>query len=132
MGGWQELANILLNVPNGSLESIVLSGHGAAGGVQTADGMHMGPQNLPPDIAQLIEDKLTNEGTVIVLGCNQADSDRAEHMQALADVLGHSVVGNTGTVSSGTHGDGTWIEIAPQPNTPSGRYTLLAPSHQMR
>ena len=112
---WDELADYLRTRDDGSVTDIFLSGHGAAdGGVQSGEpGGDMDASTLPDRIADLIHQKLVPGGRLVILGCDQATRPG---MQDLADKTGVPVVGNTGTVDSGSNGQGDWVRFNPRPS----------------
>ncbi|MCL6546736.1 MAG: hypothetical protein K6T61_16060 [Bryobacteraceae bacterium] len=111
---WGELAGHINNYADGSITAIFLSGHGAAnGGVQSDEpGGDMDASTLDQATADLIRQKLAPGGYVVILGCDQGTRPG---MQDLANEIGVPVIGNTGTVDSGTNGHGDWVRFNPQP-----------------
>jgi len=121
IGSWADVATELGSYDDGSLSYVYLVGHSSLtrGGVRVADGQYLSEQNLPDDVAQLIDRKLSTVGKVLMGGCCLAQDDHgsAERMQDLADKIGHSVIANLGRHSlgtQGTDGQGLWLIFRPE------------------
>ena len=110
--------------PNGSLDAIVIGGHGACNGVATkGNDNDCNSVNLEenPYTAKLIHDKLGPNGVVILLGC--ASATTSDGMVRFANLAGHPVIGNLGgtLVTTGTE---VWKQANPtKPWKPSGART---------
>ena len=99
MTSWQDIIDKIKDLPDGSVKGdLVISGHGADGGVGASDSDIDG-ENLTAEQAAILKKKLGPDARIIVLGCCQADKEDNDNMQRLADMTGVPVVGNQGGVN---------------------------------
>ena len=130
---WDEIREILNQYPAGSVTAIVFVGHGSSdGGIQAGDQYDttddIAASTIPSDVATQIDDVLIDDGKIYVMSCCQFISYTAQHLQLLANLTGHPVVANEGSVwytwdwafwmgiffwDANVTGDGNWVEIAP-------------------
>lgn len=117
---WTEIRDDLFPLPSDSVDVIVLSGHGSyPGGVQSSGG-DITAGTLTDSACEVIKGRAAPGAVVVICGCSQGSAGYVEGIQDLSDKLGLPVIVNTGAVSSGTNGAGTWIEVSPTPTPPSG------------
>lgn len=110
---WQDVIDKIKNMPDGSIKGdLVISGHGAQGGVQGSNG-DLDGQDITEEQAAILKKKLGAGARIVILGCCQANKELDEHMQRLADLTGASVVGNQGAVNNGANGKDDWFEFQP-------------------
>jgi RHS repeat-associated protein len=111
--GWEAIGGILAKKKDGSLKSIFLSGHGSPGGISiTFPLVHMNQGNLPDDVAKLIDCKLSDDGVVVINGCQVGAY--YEELQKLANKIKHPVIANKGMVTGLIKGEDDWIIINPE------------------
>ena len=77
-----------------SIPVIVLVGHGGNGGVVVGSGPDFTGPDLPPDLGDVIDEKLKPNAPIYVLGCDQFSEGTADGIQDLADKTGHPVICN--------------------------------------
>jgi hypothetical protein len=111
---WFDVADVIGSVPAGTVDVIVLSGHGSFSGGVACQGGHMTVDTLTPTATTVLQGGLAPGGVVVILGCQQGTGNSAQGCQDLANTLGVPVIVNTGNVSSGTNGAGTWVQIDPE------------------
>lgn len=117
---WTEIRDDLFPLPSNSVDVIVLSGHGSyPGGVQSSGG-DITAGTLTDSACEVIKGRAAPGAVVVICGCSQGSAGYVEGIQDLSDKLGLPVIVNTGAVSSGTNGAGTWIEVSPTTTSPSG------------
>jgi hypothetical protein len=112
VGSWTDVVNGL-NGANG-LNAIYLSGHGCAGGVSCQNGC-LNASSLTDAQVTAIQQALGPGGMIVLLGCEIVNGrNYARAAQDLANRLGVPVIGNTGSVSEGNYGDGSWVRFVPR------------------
>jgi hypothetical protein len=83
VSGYEALKEALRDYTDGSIDLLVLSGHGSMCGV--AGSVNSFNQNMPADIAAFIRSKLSSSGTVVIAGCDSGNN--ARWVQLFADKL---------------------------------------------
>jgi len=122
IANWADFRNRLQNYPDGSISSIVISGHGAEGGGVATNGDDVNNwltgDNIDDETANLIRRKLKGTGEIIFAACDQGVDfgDEVHKNQRLADRTLAPVIGNMGDVNSGTNGQGDWVRFPPPRN----------------
>ena len=114
---WQDVIDKIKDLPDGSIKGdLVISGHGAQGGVQGGknDAQDIDGEDITAEQAAILKKKLGEGARIVVLGCCQANKDTDEHMQRLANLTGASVVGNQGAVNNGANGSDDWFRFDPK------------------
>jgi RHS repeat-associated protein len=115
IGGEGDLLRELREVPDNSLDTLVLSGHTSATGigVLTRGGRLAFPDDLSPVALDLIRDKLRPNGRFVIAGCEVA-SGTEDTMRDLARRLDRAVVANDGSVWRGAaQNTGHWVTALP-------------------
>lgn len=114
VGDWDDVSDGFDGVDKDSVDVVVLSGHGTGGGVQSSGG-GLVPWQLTPDHIKDIKDHTTKDSVIVICACEQGTGiATTSNIQKLADKLDRPVIVNTGTVNSGTHGNGTWLQFDPR------------------
>lgn len=112
---WQELTDLLNGGFNATFDAIILSGHGAGGGVQTQ--AHKGlltAYKITDEQATIIKNHLRPNGVFIIAGCQCGNTANFTINLELAERIGHPVICNMGDTSDGNNGSGDWLRFDPK------------------
>ena len=114
---WTDIRDDLFPLSQNSVDVLVFSGHGSIGGVQSSGG-DITEATLTDSAREVLKSRTSPGGVVVICGCSQGSGGYVEGIQDLANELGLPIIVNTGAVSSGTYGAGTWVQIDPTPQSP--------------
>ena len=118
---WSDVRDGLFPLDNGSVDVIVISGHGAgSGGTHTNDpNSELDEPSLTESAIEVIKNSASDDAVIVILSCSQGQGPYLNGIQDLSNILGLPIIVNSGSVSSGTNGAGDWIRVDPTITVPT-------------
>jgi hypothetical protein len=101
---WASVVEALKDYKPGSITVLVLSGHGAGGGIRTKDKTSLKGSNLTEEAARIIREKLAPNGVIVIASCGQGADKFRKEIQEMAKRAQRAVYVTPDAVCSNTEG----------------------------